>query len=412
MTLDLVQVAEQMPRLLERLVEQRAAGAERRRRAQALLGDIATDSEALRVYVRAARTRWPLALPLHEPVDAAIAPQAAPESYLALATDGSHIDVDRHAPVECYVLNLGWAVIRYGAPAWAVLESRPNLEPTAASLLVQDDEDASADHAIRGETLALLRTVRELDHLAALVDEYPAEEPALALLDGNLGLWNVDQAQVPAALREQLCAGEHGMLPALNRLRDGARPLAFAAYTSKAGSSDVAHTLRIAACPLEEVACERCPRRSDGGRPCDDVGLATDAELFAGLLRPGERSAVFRTFSRGFLRSNREPDDHWYEREGHAICFFYLRLEDEVARVELPEWMAAPERLALLHALVLDQCRRGPGYPVSLQEAHEAAVISMADRRSFAALLERELAVEGLGSGGSAKSRSKRLRGI
>jgi NurA-like 5'-3' nuclease len=103
---------------------------------------------------------------------------------------------------------------------------------------------------------------------------------------------------------------------------------------------------------------------------------------------------------------------HWYEQAGHAVAFFYLRLADEVARVELPEWMATPERLAALHTLILDQCERGPGYPIALQEAHEAAVISSVDRAAFAALLERELMEQGIIPRTSAKSSSKRVRGI
>ena len=36
-----------------------------------------------------------------------VAPPPAPTDSLAAAVDGSHIDVDRHLPVPCYLLNLG-----------------------------------------------------------------------------------------------------------------------------------------------------------------------------------------------------------------------------------------------------------------------------------------------------------------
>jgi hypothetical protein len=127
MTLDLVQEAEQMPALLARLVTEREQSARRLREALARLTELAAEPEALAARLRAARTKWPLALPLHEPVDRGYPPPHAPEAYTVLATDGSHIDVDRHAPAPCYVLNLGWAAIRYGADAAAELQARAEL---------------------------------------------------------------------------------------------------------------------------------------------------------------------------------------------------------------------------------------------------------------------------------------------
>jgi len=68
--------------------------------------------------------------------------------------------------------------------------------------------------------------------------------------------------------------------------------------------------------------------------------------------------------------------------------------------------------LKLVHTLVLDQCRRGQGYPVALSEAHEKAVVTTADRENFWQLVESSLSEEHLPSPGSAKSRSKRTRWV
>ena len=95
------------------------------------------------------------------------------------------------------------------------------------------------------------------------------------------------------------------------------------------------------------------------------------------------------------------------------IYFFYLRVDDEIARVELPKWVANDEsRLSLAHALVLDQCLRGHGYPVALSEAHEKAVVTGADRENFWQLVESSLVEERLPTLGSAKSQSKRTRWV
>ncbi|MFN8559491.1 MAG: DNA double-strand break repair nuclease NurA [Dehalococcoidia bacterium] len=329
--------------------------------------------------------------------------------------DGSHIDVDRHAPARCFVLNLGWSAIFYGADLAPELDSCAELQPSSASLVERDEQDASGEHELRGETLSLLRGVRELAQLAALAERLPPDLPQVLLLDGNLGLWNVSRGAISRRMRDRFIYEEGGLLPALNAARRLAeeRTLACGAYTSAPGTAEVVHALRAGVCPMDEPVCTRCPGLGRPLRPCDDVGLTTDAELFEALLAPGERSAVFQATSRAFLRTDQPRTPPWYEQEGHTIAFFYLRLADEVARVETPLWLAQrPERVGLLHAALLDQCEKGPGYPVALQEAHEQAVITTVDRRSFAALLERELERAGTAFAGTAKSRSKRVRTI
>jgi hypothetical protein len=415
MTLDLVRVAEQMPSLLHRLGDERRTNQQRLDAAQVALSDWAQKPEEWRERVRTAQTRWPLAIPLDERADQGYAAPPIADTYVVLAADGSHIDVDRHAAARCYVLNLGWSTIYYGASVPPVLDSRAEVQPSTDTLIHRDEEDASGEDSIRGETLSLLRSVRELALLSALAAELPPELPRVALLDGNLGLWNVTQAPISRRLREHLIRGEGGLLPSLNALRSLARAggLAFGAYTSAPGTADVVHALRVAVCPLEDVACTRCPGLASATRPCDEVGVLSDADLFWSVLEPGERSAIFETRSKAFLRPGEPKTQPWYESEGHMAAFFYLRLEEEVARVELPRWMADDaEGVSLLHAALVDQCAKGFGYPVALQEAHEQAVITTVDRRSFAALLEREVAESGITPAGSAKSRSKARRSI
>ena len=128
-----------------------------------------------------------------------------------------------------------------------------------------------------------------------------------------------------------------------------------------------------------------------------------DSQLFAGLLSPGERSALFASRSRVVM-------EHYAGQETH---FFYLRLDDEIARVEVPQWVARDrERLDMTHSLVLDQCHRGDGYPVALSEAHEQAVVTGADRENFWALVEAGLVEDHLPTPSTGKSRSKRTRWI
>jgi len=129
----------------------------------------------------------------------------------------------------------------------------------------------------------------------------------------------------------------------------------------------------------------------------------TDSDIFESFLELGQRSAIFSSGSRFMQR-------HY---GGHQVYFFYVRLDDEVARVEVPQWVSADENLVgMVHALVLDQCLRGHGYPVALMEAHEKAVVTAADREGFRLLMERALADEKVELKSSGKSRSKRTRWV
>jgi NurA-like 5'-3' nuclease len=128
-----------------------------------------------------------------------------------------------------------------------------------------------------------------------------------------------------------------------------------------------------------------------------------DRELFSSLLEEGERSPLFISQS-SVVRK-------YYGN--HQIYFFYLRVDEEIARVEIPEWVAMDEGLLdLTHSLVADQCRRGQGYPVALSEAHEQAVVTTADRENFWQLVESSLILESLPTPTSGKSRSKRTRWV
>ncbi|HZU77284.1 MAG TPA: DNA double-strand break repair nuclease NurA, partial [Dehalococcoidia bacterium] len=392
MTLDLVKVAEQLPLLVERLQRERTERERRLACALDRLRQAAASPERFEERVLSADCSWPLALVRQGAIDGSYPAPEAPCNYAALAVDGSSIDVDRQEPIDCYVLNFGWMALRYGAGAVAEPGSGVTLEPTGGPLRFRDADDPSRESAVAGNLLSVVRSVRELAMLAELADRYASDShPLLALVDGNLALWNLDKPDVPRSVADELKQGERGIVPALNRLRDLALAgrVLFSGYVSRTGASNVVNSLRLLACPLEErVVCRRCPGKETGTRPCDEAGLAKDAELMLHVLRPWERSAVFaqhRAHQAGTA-------ERWYEAEGHEILFFYLRVaEDEIARIELPAWMAEDaDRLGRLHALLVAQARAGPDYPLALQEAHEQAVISTADRRSFSALIARE----------------------
>ena len=54
-------------------------------------------------------------------------PPDVPADWTALSVDGSHIDVDRHLPLRCHLINLGGCAITYGASYGCQLFSEPTL---------------------------------------------------------------------------------------------------------------------------------------------------------------------------------------------------------------------------------------------------------------------------------------------
>ncbi len=403
MSLDLTRVAAQVGSMVARL---KAGGEERQKRLQqalSILQDKSLDLEKLKRKIESSKgkTTW-LVAGLAEGLDQRYKPPPFPQEFSVLATDGSHIDVDRHRSTRCYLINIGAVVLRYGAQAQASLESFPALYFGDEDLVIAPDGAKGREQPIEGVLLGIKRAVDECHRLAELASELPKETSALALLDGSLILWGLAGQTYPEFVTEALLhKGFLRHLEAIRKVNAAERRLALASYISFPRSTDVVNALRVALCPHDPPDCDRyCPNRT---RDCDRVAGVQDRELFASLLDKGERSALF-------ISQSSIVEKHY---GGHRVHFFYLRVDDEIARVEIPQWVASDkDLLALTHSLVLDQCRRGQGYPVALSEAHEQAVVTGADRESFWQLVESLMIGEHLPTSTSAKSLSKRTRWV
>ena len=329
-------------------------------------------------------------------------PLPLPPDFCVVAADGSHIDADRHLSARCFLINRGVSVLTYGSSPDARLYSQPRLYARDDELIIRDAA-TYREQAIEGAVLGAKRTVEEIRALVEAVGHLPGSTPTLALLDGSLVMIGlVGHGYHDFVLRELI---EEGFVGALDELRGMAadRPLAIASYISLPGSTEVVNALRLMVCSYEVADSEyRCGRPGQDRQPCDQcVGGVLDRELFADVLDPGERSAVFAT-------STQIVERHY---KGNDVHFFYVHTGEEIGRVEVPSWVGEDDGLlGLTHALVVDQCRRGRGYPVGLMEAHEQAVVSGTDRRHFAQLVEGALFDKGMPVYTSEKARSKRLR--
>ncbi len=397
MSLDITKVAAQVVAMIAGLRDRRAEREKRRETALRTLTDPAIDLAALKKKIAAARTTW-LVAGLTEGLARRYPAPAPPPDFTVLASDGSHIEVDRHRAARCYLINIGTVALSYGRNPDAQLASAPRLYAEDADLVIAPP-GGGREQVVEGAVLGIKRSVEECRALAELAVGLPDGSRALALLDGTLILWGLEA--YPDFVAEVLLTG--GLLPCLDAMQkiNGERRLALASYISFPRSTDVVNVLRVAICPSDAPDCDRdCPPGRE--RPCEAVAGVRDRDLFENLLENGERSALFVNTSKVTARYG-----------SHRVYFFYLRVGEEIARIEVPQWVAEDsDLLDLTHSLVLDQCRRGHGYPVALAEAHEQAVVTGADRETFWELVEVELTAEKMPGAGSAKSFSKRTRWV
>jgi hypothetical protein len=399
MTLDITQISVQIGEMVGRIKTGNRERGEHLRAAMTRLGDPDINLEMLKRKIAAARTpNWSPAGLVEGFSQRYNAPEP-PREYSALATDGSDIAVDRHQAARCYLINIGSVYLHYGSQPSAVLQSTPRLYFADTDLVIKDPGNQHHVQQIDGSLLDVKRAVEECRKLAELAGSLPPDETLLAMMDGSLVLFGMQN--FPGFVVEEIV--DKGFLTALNTLHQLtlSRKLCLASYISFPRSDEVINALRVAICPQEHVDCDASCQM--GEPACDVLSGVNDRMLFSEWLKIGERSALF-------VNPSQIVEKH-YGR--HQVYFFYLRVEDEIARVEIPAWIAMrPDLLELTHALVLDQCRRGQGYPVSLSESHEQAVVTGADRELFWGLVEEALVEEKLPDQISTKSRSKRTRWV
>ena len=353
------------------------------------------DAEALRAKLRTRDPRFPwlTAIPTSDTMGTAYSAPLLSPPFSVVATDGSNIPPDRHSPVRFYVLNIGRATLTYGTRPDACLEATTHLACGEEELYLNPGREHIP---IEGTRLGTKMAVAELEALLEAAQE--VQPPVLGLLDGSLILWGLqnEERSVQATF-----LGEY--LSALDKLRKADIPLA--SYISYPGGQDVANSLRVSLCQGHPAQCENCALPPSEQELCQFLGTARDRQIFSGLLEAGQRSDIFESTS-AIL-------DRYGE---HRIQFFYLNNGDEIVRLEAPQWVMRDRgKRDLVHGLMLDQSRRSGGYPCyppALQEAHEQAVISAAERRLVEEMVAQALAARGIVYVRSAKESSKRRRGV
>lgn len=393
MPLDLTALSQQVARLGDLARAQRPLEETRLATAIAVLRRHAASYERLATLAEGAPLRP--AVP-REPLDLRRALPSVPDAYTVVATDGSQVEPDRHGPVLCHLVNVGSALLQYGPAPRAALASRPTLGAEDKDIYLPVGNGEAV--LIQGRLLGLRRQIAETTRLAEIAEASVGSGPVVGLQDGTLLLSSWGEGNLTFVWGKLL----DEFLGCLSRLREMKVPLA--SYVSRPRSYDVANLLRLAASPDAGLEGEPTERPPAPEAESADLTRVQDRAIFEALpLAPGERSAVFRS---SWATSVGKYGDH-------KIHFFYVNVGPEIARVEVPWWVASdPGSLDLVHAVVWDQCQRGQGYPRALIEAHEKAVITAGDRRVYEALIDQALIASGLKTAPSEKERSKRVRSL
>lgn len=396
MTLDLLKIAAELRRAVQGLTQNASGDLTA---FQQLL--VRFDDREVQERIRSAKTSWLLGIPMEQYFQR-VAPPPREDlfPYSCVATDGSTLVNDRHGPLQFLVVNVGYCILRYGEQSEASLGAEPRCLWREEDLWIVD---GVCRIPLSGAAVSILRAVIELEQGLHCADTIG--QRVVVLQDGTLIPWGLE-GQVTAVIRWAL----ERYQPTLAAFRS--RRIPVLGFISFPGSREIVNVLRVAACdyPLQgrAIDCDDCQAKAQRGErevACRVVPNVTDRWLFGHVdhvrLLPGERTGCFRSQST-ILRHFPAEDQ---------IVFFYFHTGSEIARVELPYWVACDAQLLdLVHAVIWDQCQRARGYPLALQEAHEQAVVRHVERAQVEVLLDQFFADCGRVQERSAKERSKRVR--
>ena len=391
-----MKLAQQMQGISKHLSQEADAA----RRRVALANDLMTQAQTQTTELVQALTDWRDRIPFAiacpvEPLDTCVSIQPAPEAHTVLATDGSQISPSHHEIAYCYLLNVGRVVLHYGQSRYPLLDSLPEVVYRPEDLYI------SRQWGIRTEEwMGHRRTVSEAEMLAELALSEPTTSfakacPTVALTDGSLIYWFLED--LPLGARDRILPP---ILNAWDRLQAAGIPLL--GYVSASRSGESLNFLRLQSCPFDVPDCQtHCSGKLDGA-PCQVYEPLRDVALWSTRLEPGQRGPLWRS-SANILE----------DYGAHQIYFCYVHVGAEVARIEMPEWVAMEPTLRdIALEMVLTQVQKGYGYPIALAEAHNQAVVRGGDRTRFFALLEREMIRAGLQNVGTSYKEARKRGNI
>ena len=287
-----------------------------------------------------------------------------PGPYSVISVDGSQIYPDRHMPGGgCCLINLGGTVLSYGPQSTATFFSEPHLF---------FPEDLSPDGEAGSFSIDMVDLKREEFELRRALQAAEGAPESVCLFDGSLIFWHLESKS--PEVKQLFLESYLGYLDQFY-----ARKLPIAGVISLPKSRELVNLIKLGLCRFTVADCIGC-HKAYTTFPCKQIESLLDTTVTKFFLPEGHRTTMF------FSTSNITKSYPVHL----APHFCYLDVGDEVVRIEMPAWMARDEAIvARTCSIVLDQSRKGRGYPVCLAEAHEQAVVKGADREFFYHMVSR-----------------------
>lgn len=278
-------------------------------------------------------------------------------NYRIFAVDGSNTEIDRHISQPYYLLNIASVEISYDG-------KNSNFSYQTYPYIYLDEELFSKKEAqaIKNPSeISRERQTKEYMTILNYVERSQIESSLrIVLYDGNLIDWTQD--------RQSLRFGRRAN-PELERIFNTAKEknIAICGFISMPKNSIISNLYRIYNCEKPRINCKECG--DEEKRECEKIERIKDVFLFSHL-KEGQHSNIFYTLGREFDELN-----------DNDIAFVYLATGYEVARVEIPVYVAKNrDWLEKCIGAIYHQCQIGFGYPISLTHAHEFSAISQQDR--------------------------------
>ncbi|MFN8672057.1 MAG: DNA double-strand break repair nuclease NurA [Candidatus Sericytochromatia bacterium] len=315
---------------------------------------------------------WMVGRPLEQLKNIVPLPKLDLTKFTVVSTDGSQITPSHHEISMCYLINIGLIMFTYGTGEKPIQESEPFIYDSDKSLY---QTSKKAPSSFSEDVIAIQRMLKEIEELKNLCKKAKDRgHPVIALSDGTLINWNINNQLWSEEYKNMIM---DKFLSSLDEIKEMKVPVC--GYISNSRRNDFVNYLRVQLCPYDEVDCEKLCYEKE---VCDSIIPLYDREIWLKKLKEGERSPIFA--------SSAKILDKYKE---HQICFFYLNVgKEEIARLEIPRWVADNEdSLNLVHYIVYDQVQKGRGYPITIQEAHNQAVVKNADRMQFYSILSRKM---------------------
>ncbi len=287
--------------------------------------------------------------------------------YSIFSVDGSQIYPDRNfSGARCFLINLGGCFIQYSdndLNRQVELFSEPQV-------FLPPDVIPDKDRFVFSMDLVDLK--REELELQGLFDKNFINGANVCFVDGTIIFWNLEGK--PEEVKDYFLSS---YLFWLNKFYENKTLVS--GYISFPKSRELVNLIRLGLCRFTSADCIPCYSKFTEF-PCKAVDNLIDTHVCRFFLKPNQRTTVFYSTS----KITQYYPDHL------KPCFCYLHAGAEIARLEMPFWIAQnKDLLDYLCSVAIDQCKKGQGYPVVLAEAHEQAVVKGPDREFFYHLIQK-----------------------